>query len=170
MTMLGGKLSLHDVDDVEKLARKALEERLRVVQLEPPLSEHERESALAHLVVVAWQASLRYDPNRYRSFASYCGHFLRYGFIDWLRKERGRTRWQFAAETRGQRRYGQAEHVRELVSLDEPAEDGERGLAELVAGGTLDGEADCSADLAWLLQEGSRSEARDLGPLREQAA
>lgn len=89
--VLGAKLSLHDVDDVEGLAGAVLEERLRLwrVYLKP----HLHEEAIAYLVATAWELSEKFDAARSSSFAAYAGASLRLRLVDWFRATFGDSRY-----------------------------------------------------------------------------
>ncbi len=87
-----GALRLHDVDDVEGLARDALNDRLRTwgAHLRP----HDYEDALAYLVATAWEVSRRYDRSRSaQSFSTYAGRILRFRVADWYRGFLGDSRY-----------------------------------------------------------------------------
>jgi DNA-directed RNA polymerase specialized sigma24 family protein len=68
---------------------------------------------IAYLFEVAWQLDRDFDPSRgHISFSTLLYGTAQRRIIDWIRKEYGRSRWQFAGRV----------HVRvqpELVSLDD---------------------------------------------------
>jgi DNA-directed RNA polymerase specialized sigma24 family protein len=126
-------LVLFDVRDTEAFCWRIV----RSSNLE--LSYHEAEDLCAYLVACAWEFSLRYEPKRGVFFTRYLQPRLRNKTIDWVRKERGRTRWVFT---------GGRVHERqrpELVSLDhelvdtlpartgDPANGGDPDFGRLVA-------------------------------------
>ena len=90
--MLNGKLSLFEVEDVEALCSRVIEQS----QLE--LSFHDREDLLAWLLATAWQISEDYEPSDPPRFAVHLKGLLRKRIIDWQRGKY-RTRWQFADRT-----------------------------------------------------------------------
>jgi DNA-directed RNA polymerase specialized sigma24 family protein len=110
VSLLGRTWRLHDVEDVEALACKALDDTLRKggAYLRPD----QRDDCLAFLLATAWELSERWEPGRGGvSFATYCYRTLRLRVVDWHRQEYGRTRWKFAHGT----------HVRDrpdVLSLD----------------------------------------------------
>jgi DNA-directed RNA polymerase specialized sigma24 family protein len=145
--------------DAEEFSRRVLHGWMR--RTETTLNHTDHEDALAYLIAVAWQVSLRYDPARGVRFDSYLYSILSHRCTDWLREDEGRTRWQFSGH----------EHVRErptLLSLDAPraSESDERELGELVAAADGRDEADRDAALEWLERSRDRERARDLGRLR----
>jgi sigma-70-like protein len=146
---LPARWTLGDVDDVEKLVRKALGATT--------LNPDEAEDAIAYLFEVVWRTWRRWDPER-GSFSTIAYQACRSGFVDWKRKRYGRTRWTFGD--------GQI-HERPLpqfVSLDNEAL--ERDRVELALGeGTSNDPADCSPDLDRLLRNGGCSRARDIEAL-----
>ena len=92
--MLNGKLSLHELDDVEGLCVNVI----RSAQLELP--HHDYEDCLAYLVETAWELSLVYEQGDFPSrFGVYLSRMLKRRVIDWQRQRHGRTRWQFAHGT-----------------------------------------------------------------------
>jgi DNA-directed RNA polymerase specialized sigma24 family protein len=136
--LLGGRLALHDVDDVERLAARAVDDLLRRRNI--ILSHHRREDLAAYVIEKVWQASLIYDSARYRSFATLARTVARRRAIDWLRADLGRTRWQFHGHT-------YERELPALVSFDSP---GGSELASTLPGGEGDFEAG-RLDVEWTL-------------------
>ena len=132
--MLGAKLSLHDIPDVEAFCSQIV----RISGLE--LSYHEREDLTEELIVVCWELSERYDPAGISSFRIYARRILRLRTVDWVRRYRGRTRWQFSGGDYNRDRV-------QLLSLGDP-------LAESYAKRSVDSTEDRLSDLHRLL--GSR--------------
>ena len=85
--MLAGKLSLHDIEDVEAFCIGIFAPRAASI----PSSDHE--DAIAYLIETAWELSTNYDPSGMRRFSVWAGFVLRQRFIDWKRSQYGRTRW-----------------------------------------------------------------------------
>jgi hypothetical protein len=71
--------------DVEKLARKALEDDIH--WRGAVLSEHLYESALSYLIAVGWEESRRYDANRGWSFSKFAYSRMRKRLVNWYRSE-----------------------------------------------------------------------------------
>src|SRR5690242_582702 len=93
--LLARPLAAHDVENLEALARHAL--NVARTQMRVWLSESDDESAHAYMIERAWQLSVKFKPAPGRSFQKYCFWILsRYSLTDWLRFERGRTRWEFS--------------------------------------------------------------------------
>lgn len=95
--VLGAKLALHDVDDVEGIAGRVLGERLR--EWRASLPPHLREDALAFLIATAWELSERYEAERGISFSAYCYRGLRLRLVDWYRATFGDSRYGQRPET-----------------------------------------------------------------------
>ncbi len=89
--VLGAKLALHDVEDVEGLAGRVLGERLR--EWRAPLWPHHREDALAFLIATAWELSEQYDAERGITFSHFCYQRLRLRLVDWYRATFGDSRY-----------------------------------------------------------------------------
>ena len=121
--VLNETLALHDVQDVERFANRIAHDALGA-----SLRAHERDDLIAYLVAELWRASLSYDSARASSFSTHAYQLGRRRVIDWLRQERGRTRWKFSS--------GQHERERpDILSLDAP--DGDQ-LAGPLAGGEVE--------------------------------
>jgi hypothetical protein len=88
-TLLGSPLSLHDVEDVERLAARVLHERLR--EWRSTLPREKGEDALAFLISTAWELSLDHDPTK-QAFSTRCYRTLRLRLVDWFRREFGDAR------------------------------------------------------------------------------
>ena len=144
MALLSRPLRLHDVADVEALMARAIERSGHTGTLRP----HQRDDLLTYLVEVAWELSLRWEPDRggpnFGVFAYVTGQRR---IIDWFRAEFGRSRWQWAGHSYERERP-------DLVLLDD-------GLVDALPAGTGDPALDSSPDLRGLLDAGDRQEARD---------
>jgi hypothetical protein len=81
--VLNGRLSLWDVDDVEKLANHV------IVRARLELRPHQRESLLAFLISEAWTLSLRYQPGNgsTTTFSGWATTNLQKRITDWFRQE-----------------------------------------------------------------------------------
>lgn len=89
--LLPTPLSLHDVRDVEGLARGVLSRRLESwgAYLRPA----EYEDALSFLVQTCWELSLTYDPSKGLSFSTYATRTLKLRVVDWYRGRFGDSRY-----------------------------------------------------------------------------
>jgi hypothetical protein len=161
--MFNGTVDLHGTDG-EQLAARVLTAYCR---RKGELNPSDREDALAYLVATGWELSLTFDPERGVPFDSYAYSILSLRVTDWLRKDEGRTRWQFAGHTYERERP-------KVLSLDAPAHahDAEgHSLGQTLAGSishsTTDPDPD---DAARLLAESRRRQDRDHRILREAAA
>jgi DNA-directed RNA polymerase specialized sigma24 family protein len=143
--VLNGRLALFDVDDTESLAARALADQLR--SMGASLREHERDDALAYLIATVWEASLKYDPERFLSFSTFAYQLSRRRTIDWFRGRFGRTRWSLS---------NGYEHDRERPDIYplEAALDGE--LEGALGGGQGHFADDRSPDLLGVLTDRSR--------------
>jgi hypothetical protein len=135
--VLSQRWSLHDVEDVEALCGRVLDNRLR--RWGAVLSEQDDEDAMAFLLSRAWTLYLKFDPwyeaTRKRSFSTYAYRRLSFAVVDWYRAYFGDSRYKGKVA---------------LVFLDDDAE-GELGeLDELVSGGEGD-PADSCIDLRGVL-------------------
>jgi hypothetical protein len=94
--LLSQRWSLHDVEDVERLCGKALDDRLR--RWGAVLDEQDNEDAVSFLLARAWVLYLRFDPwfeaTRKRSFSTFLYRRL-YSFevINWIRLRYGDSRY-----------------------------------------------------------------------------
>jgi DNA-directed RNA polymerase specialized sigma24 family protein len=86
------RLALHDVDDTAAFIA-ALVQRSGIF-----LDYYDREDLEQHLLVEAWQLSLRFEPGGV-SFATWAGTTLRHRVVDWQRKRLGRSIWKFKDRT-----------------------------------------------------------------------
>lgn len=87
--LLSAPLKLHDVDDVEGLAGRVLEERLR--EWRATLPADKGEDALAFLIETAWELSLDHD-GAIQAFSTRAYRTLRLRLVDWYRREFGDSR------------------------------------------------------------------------------
>jgi hypothetical protein len=143
--LLASKWKLHDCDDVEALAQSI------VSKSGLQLRHDQRESLVTYLVEETWKLSLRYEPERgsTSSFTGWASKQLPLRCIDWIRLERGRTKWQFSGSTYERERP-------QLVSLD--ADDSVRDLLEsALTTGPGDPAADCDEICARLFTERDRT-------------
>lgn len=90
--MLGSRLALHDVMDVEAFCVRIVDRS----SLE--LRHHDREDLVAYLIETCWELSRRYERGGVR-FSTVAGTILRQRLVDWQRSQNGRTRWQFRGRT-----------------------------------------------------------------------
>ena len=137
--MLSQRWSLHDVEDVEALCGKVLDNRLR--RWGAVLSEQDNEDAMSFLIARAWELSLKFDPwheaTYERSFSTFLYRRLRnFEVINWYR-------FRFK-----DRRYHRDEPV--LLSLEADAGGSLSELVESVADGEGD-PADSCIDLRGVL-------------------
>jgi hypothetical protein len=137
--LLTQRWSLHDVEDVEALCGKALDDRLR--RWGATLKEDDQEDAMSYLLARAWILYLRFDPwhkaTRRRSFSTFLYRRLRnYEVINWYRIRFGDSR-------RPNRPV--------VLSLDHDANGSLSELVDLVAGQQGDVADDRSPDLARIL-------------------
>jgi hypothetical protein len=158
VALLSSRLELLDIRDVEQFAGRIVERS----GLE--LSHHDREDLLASLVVECWSCATDYDESRAK-FSTFATYRLRAAVVAWLRtsNERcgrtgfvgGRTIWKFKDKP---------DHIRPqrvLVSFD----DDDARLAETLAEGNGDSEADRDEALGRLYAERDRTRARDYDAL-----
>lgn len=104
--LLTGKLTLHDITDVEAHARQALNDHLHHgagtgTPTRSWLPETDYEDALAYLITVTWEASRRYGPNATsrpihsdRPFSALAYWLMRRRIVDWYRARYGSTRYK----------------------------------------------------------------------------
>jgi hypothetical protein len=100
-TLVSGlvELRLHDVDDASAFAWRV------VGDCGFDLRPHEAEDLHAFLIATCWELSLAYDADRDSvRFSTLAYRRLRQRSVDWLRRERGRVRWQFSGRTHERRR------------------------------------------------------------------
>lgn len=91
--MLNGTLSLGSVESVEALARRVLDDRLRVWNAY--LNPVEYEDALSYVVAEAWVLWTRYDPDKgSQSFSTYAYRILWRRVPGWYRQRFGDTRYR----------------------------------------------------------------------------
>ena len=149
--MLHGRLELHDVADVEKLARKVVDNWLRTHGA--ALQADDRNDFVAFLVAEIWRVSLIYEP-RGTSFATFAYRHSQLRAVDWMRSRFGRSRWQFAD--------GSYERDRTVpLSLDVAAADGST-LGESLAERPSDSTTDRPPAFDGLLEKRTHNRAQDL--------
>src|SRR5690242_20591314 len=94
--MLQGKLTLHDIRDVEQFTGRIIQ------RAHLDLSAQDNEDLWAFLISTAWELSLLYergDPQYPPQFSTYATNILRLRVKDWQRRDGRRTKWQFASHT-----------------------------------------------------------------------
>jgi DNA-directed RNA polymerase specialized sigma24 family protein len=133
--MLSSTLTLHDVRDVESLCARVVE-RSGV-----ELRSHERDDLMAYLVSECWVLSRRYEAGGIK-FSTWATTTLKLRAIDWVRKERGRTRWQFTGRVHERKQPA-------LLSLDNP----DAGLAETIPARSGDPALDEDFEFRWMLDQ-----------------
>lgn len=161
--LLGAKWVLLDVADVEGLIWKAVGHSTAAAELRP----HEQDDLVSYLLAEAWIISERFDASRGSvCFSTFLYASIQRRIVDFVRRERGRTKWQFADRTY------ERPHV-ELVSLnlfaqrgkdDSPSSgDSEHGeLGRLIAGSMLDSDAPgFASDMRALETRARRPSGRD---------
>lgn len=87
--LLAEPLALHDVADIEGLAGRVLEERLR--EWRATLPADKGEDALAFLIETAWEISRDHD-REIQAFSTRAYRTLRLRLVDWYRREYGDSR------------------------------------------------------------------------------
>jgi hypothetical protein len=137
--VLSQRWSLHDVEDVEGLCGKALDNRLR--RWGATLKEDDREDATSYLLARAWALYLKFDPwheaTHKRSFSTFLYRRLyRFEVVNWYRI-------RFT-----DRRYHRDDPI--VLSLEADADAGLSRLDELVPDGEGD-PADSCVDLRRVL-------------------
>jgi hypothetical protein len=139
-------LRLFDVEDAFGWCGRFLDDTVE-------LSYHQREDLHAYLVSECWRISLEFDPDRGVYFSTFAAGILKRRRVDWLRKERGRTRWRFRGGIYERK-------LPSFTSLDADGPERDRLDAALGAGG---GDPTPGRDpaLARLLDDGGRRQARD---------
>ena len=163
MPLLQGVLQIRDVLNVEKLAARALNDELR--RIRATLNGQEFEDALAYLVAVVWESSVKYDPRRSSSFSQYAYRICRLRLTDWYRARYGDLRSGPAKRD-----------FLNTLSLDAPAhgasDDGSsaRPLGDSLEGGSGDPQAGSPADLLRALHGGRRQTIEDTNIIRNLAS
>lgn len=87
--VLNGKLSLHDIEDVEAFCAYLINRQRR-----GGYTGHEYEELLTWFIESCWIHSVRFDPDRGSSFKHFIASKLR--VASWERVRFGRTRWAFS--------------------------------------------------------------------------
>lgn len=155
--MLPRRWSLHDVEDVEALCGRVLDERLK--RFGAVLRPDDRADALAYLLAEAWMLSGKWDPAKgVPSFSTFAYRRLRFAVVNWFRERFGDSRYS--------RRIPEAL----TLSLDAATGKGRSDLGELVAARASDPADGCDPDLARLLEEAGCQRARDLAEVRRLVA
>jgi hypothetical protein len=149
--LLARRFALLDIDDVERFCRRVLTAHLR--RTRAYLRPADEDDALAYLIALCWELSLRHDPAQGVTFATYAYRLLSLRVVDWRRQQEGRTRWQFAG--------GSYERARvDPLSLNarRGGDDGDAELGESVAARTGDPAVHRDPDLVRVLAERSGEE------------
>ena len=133
--MLSGRLTLHDVRDVEALCGRVIS-RSGI-----ELDHHDREELLAFLVEHAWFISRHFVPNGIR-FTTFATTQMQKQIHEWKRRRHGRTRWKS-----GDRIYER--RIPAFVSMDADRS----GLEQALGGVEVDGTEPGAEDLARMLAD-----------------
>lgn len=150
MPMLNGRLTLHNVNDVESLCQSIINRDPASGELQP----HEREDLLSYLVETCWELSLDYNPAKNPNghehpsggFAGWAAHLLRRRLGEWRRTHIFRTHWK--------RWDGTYQRVPNHEPLDQP-----EGTERALPGGSLDPAEYRTPDLLRALQRPARRPA-----------
>lgn len=141
-----------EIEDVEALVRKVVDDRLR--QWGARLKQWDKDDLVSYLIGVCWELSGRYDPAKDRNpnFAAYAARILSLRVADWYRQ-----------------RFGDTRHAEKpiVLSLDAPAaatsdgagHSGDR-LVDTLSASTGDPAEDRSPDLIGFIERGSGGEPR----------
>ena len=159
--MLNGRLTLHEIDDVEAFCRRVVDAHLSSTRTH--LRRDDADDLLAYTIELAWEISQRFDKTCGVSFSTYAYRLLRVRCVDWMRQRYGRTKWTFGDGT---------VHTRErpeALSLDAPDSDGDR-LGDAIADSSSDNPASRAAAFSGLVDERGGSFARDLDEIRRALA
>ncbi len=149
MALLSRPLQLHDALDIEALMWKVIDGSGPAAGLR----QHERQDLCAYLIGVAWECSLTYNPKRgSSSFSTFVFITAQRRIIDFVRRERGRTKWTWADGRKYERERPQ------LVSLDGPEH---HRLGDALAAGDGDLEVGSDSDFGGLLGARDRTRAAD---------
>ena len=117
--MLNGRLSLHDIDDVEAFC-------IRIARpYFPRIDRQDHEDLLSYLIATCWELSTRYKGDGKR-FSAGAGTILALRIVEWKRERYGRTRYRFK-----DRSYDRVPPS--FVYVDDPLEQPVRGVAVDVA-------------------------------------
>jgi DNA-directed RNA polymerase specialized sigma24 family protein len=146
MALLSRPLRIFDIDDAEAYCAKIV--YTSRLGLQP---HDDYDDLLAHCLGACWEISLRYDPSRGK-FSSFAYGPVYFAAVNWVRKRKGRTRWQFSGGRVHERKQPQ------LLSLDD--EHSRLGEVESLRNG--DRAPDRDESLAWLFDAGNRGTAADL--------
>jgi DNA-directed RNA polymerase specialized sigma24 family protein len=137
--VLSQRWTAYDVEDVEGLCGKVLDNRLR--RWGAVLNEQDSEEAMSYLIARAWELQCKFDPwheaTHRRSFSTFLYRRLRFAVVDWFRLRHG------------DRRYQDGDII--VLSLDHDADGSLSELVDLVAGQQGDVADDRSPDLARIL-------------------
>jgi DNA-directed RNA polymerase specialized sigma24 family protein len=136
-------LRLFDVRDTEAFCWRI------VRSSNPDLNHHDAEDLCAFLVASAWEISLTFDPSKGVWFSRYARTRLRNKTVDWVRKEKGRTKWTFSGGRVYERKRPQ------FVSFDDELVSSLRALGS-------DPEDGGDPDFRRPVSERSRRRSRDL--------
>ena len=136
--MLSQRWALHDVQDVEALCARVLDERLQ--RFGAVLKTDVREDAMSYLLAEAWKLSLKWDPAKgIPSFSTFVYRRLRFAVVNWYRLTFGDSRYN-----------GRRAVLNATLSLDVGC-GSDTQLGELIAGSAGDPAENRSPDLARIL-------------------
>jgi DNA-directed RNA polymerase specialized sigma24 family protein len=140
--MLSGTFSLHGIEDVEAFCASFLQRS----KLEPP-PPWTTEDFLADLVSYVWELSISgdYDPSR-GSFSTFARTKLYGEAVNWIRRKKGRTKWQFKDRVHERR-------LPSFIALDDRPEQADPAS-------TVDAGSDRLSDLSGLFGTRSSASAR----------
>ena len=151
------KWALEDIEDVGAFVAAI------AGNVDAELRWHEREDLHAYLLGECWALHDKWDRSATASFSMYARYLLKLRLVDYVRKERGRTRWRWSG--------GSYERERpRVLSLDAPAGADGSTLRELVADGSGDPATDSGSAFARLLEDGDRERDRDHAEIRRALA
>lgn len=160
LSVFDGKLALHDVADVELLVLQVFGRLLS--KHEVRLRSEDLDDLVAYGIEGAWRLAQRHDP-RQSPFSSRLRLTLNGRYVDWVRKQRGRT---LAVEGRCRLpARGSPARAPPRRSRRRPQQYGPNtGRHSPLSGG--DPQAACDSPLAGLDEDGVREAARDTALIR----
>ena len=170
---LNGRFALHGLD-VEPLVARVVDGTLRKRNI--VLDAHRREDLIAFCISELWVASRKFDAGRYREFRQFADPVVRRRVVDWLRSDRGRSRWAFGADAqhiRAEFRESGGVYERErptVLSLDGPVGDDGGTLGDALPDLAGDRSPGGAPSLDRLLDERDRFRAQDQATIRSLVA
>jgi DNA-directed RNA polymerase specialized sigma24 family protein len=115
------------IQHVEPFVVRVVERTLRSRNI--VLSIHRREDLTAYVLSELWVASSKFDAGRYKSFRQFADAVAQRRVVDWIRADRGRSRWSFGPNANHAHAGGVYERERpQVLSLDFDGGSGEGGL------------------------------------------